>query len=386
MITRYEDPHVSAIWSRQHQIDLWREVELAWLREISPEGYRYAARVGAPTANFVADREKQVHHEFVAFLDCWAGEFPHWDAERHQDAEGQREAMRWVHYGLTSSDVIDAAMAMQLVASNLLLLEALSGLKAALAMVTVDLPLGIEQVGRTHGQWAQPRGIETPLLVLHSTVDRQRIRLQTCDSDLSMADLSGPTGGRALDGRAVERTLHSLNLTRVPASTQVVPRDSLVHWAHVIANTTTTCEAIADHYWFLAQSDVGEVRPRTAVAGSSSMPHKRNPALAENVRGLARLARGLASTLDESIVQRGDRDLAHSSVERVAVPDLLHLACTAIRRTVQVIHTYRYDLPHIAENLGYAEDFDVRSAEEVNERIRQGMSRADAMNKENPHD
>jgi adenylosuccinate lyase len=367
---------MEAIWDRQMQIILWRNVELAWLRQISPEAATALEADGSddyPAVEFVDDAETRTRHEFTAFLHAWV--------------EGWSEqplARRWVHFGLTSSDVIDTATALQLVRANNLILTAGETLAMALSKVLQEMP-DFEQVGRTHGQWAQPRTAWFPLFTLLSMLDRQRSRVKHASFDLAYADLSGPTGDRYhTDPEKVVMALGSLGLSRMVASTQILPRDGWIHWAHTVSALVTVCETIADHYWLLAQSGIDEVTVGHP-SPSSAMPHKRNPHLAENVRGLARMARHFASMLDESIVQRGDRDLAHSSVERVALPDLCHLAMTALRRTTEIVETYRYNPEIVRGNLLAAETAGARSAEKVSERILAGQSRAEAMEMENPH-
>lgn len=372
MISRYEHEEMAQIWARSRQIELWAEVERAWIRAHDSAAGLDAAAVRAPYPDEVAEAERRTRHEFVAFLEVWGEKF----------LSGQ--AARWLHFGLTSSDVIDTATALQLVSSNHLIVGEAERLGKALSAVLQEMH-DFEQVGRTHGQWAQPRTAWYPLFTLLSMVDRQRSRVKHAGFDLAYADLSGPTGDRYYtDPAKVEVVLAELGLSRIVASTQILPRDGWAHWAHTVAGLVTVCEAIADHYWLLAQSGIDEVTVGQP-SGSSAMPHKRNPALAENVRGLARMARHFASMLDESMVQRGDRDLAHSSVERVALPDLCHLAMTAIGRTIEIVQTYTYNPEIIRGNLHAAEAHGARSAERVSERILAGASREDAMKMENPH-
>jgi adenylosuccinate lyase len=377
MISRYRDRRMEAIWDRQNQIILWRNVELAWLRQVSPEAAEALEADGSddyPTAEAVADYETRTRHEFTAFLDAWV-----WGWSE------QSLARRWVHFGLTSSDVIDTATALQLVRSHQLIEEASRDLRQAMSDV-INHIADYQQVGRTHGQWAQPRQAYLPLYTLLSMLDRQASRLRFAGHELELADLSGPTGGREhTDDRRVIAALGSLGLTRAVASSQILPRDGWVHWAHIVSGLVTICEAIADHYWLLAQDGIDEVTVGQP-SGSSAMPHKRNPALAENVRGLARLARALASTLDESMVQRGDRDLAHSSVERVALPDLCHLAMTTLKRTIEIVRTYQYDETVIRANCAVATVAGARSFEKVAEHVLAGATREEAMEMENPHD
>lgn len=367
MITRYSDATIDHIWSRRNQLNLWTEVERAWMRQLSEVAWIDACSAMAPRPQEVEEREQYTRHEFVAFLDVWSDRF------------SSDEAQRWVHYGLTSSDVIDTATAIQLYESHTYLQNLANELLGELEKVTTLLG-GMLQVGRTHGQWAQPRQAKNPMFVLWLMAFRQASRMTMAGAELRESDFSGATGGRELaNDDAVHAALDSLGLRRAMGSTQILPRDGWVHWAHTVAGLVTVCEAIADHYWHLAQSEVGEVEVVNG-AGSSAMPHKRgNPHLAENVRGLARLARGLSSTLDESMVQRGDRDLAHNSVERVALPDLIHLAATALKRTIAITHDYQYAPERVEANLTEALNVRVDSALVQAGLVEAGASRRDAI-------
>lgn len=371
MDPRYENSYLRLVWDRQEQLLMWYRVERAWLQQIDKEAWHQSELLYPVQAFGVAEHaeyEQRFRHEFVAFLNMWTDKLP----------KDSTAARRWLHYGLTSSDVIDTATALQLHHTNGHLDGLIAGLRAVL-FDAAERVQNLEQVGRTHGQWAEPRSAANPLYVLRTMLGRQRRRFANAADDLLWVDFSGPTGGRdGLDPDHVRAALDELGLQRALASTQVVPRDSLAHWGHAVAGLATICAAIADHYWMLAQSGIGEVR----VAGgspSSAMPHKNNPHLAENVVGLARLARGLASTLDDGMVQRGDRDLAHSSVERVAVPDLAHLAATTLERTTAIVQEWRY-VPEAVNKSHYAGVLDgAASSREVRAAIRDGASREDAI-------
>lgn len=367
MIERYEDQRIAEIWSRSAQIRRWAEIETAWAGQYSDDARRDMASARPPFPEEVAERERETRHEFVAFLDVWSERFL------------SEEAQRWLHYGLTSSDVIDTATAIALVQTHDYLSELVAGLQINLIGL-IEETAGVPQIGRTHGQWASTRAAVIPLRALWWTLHRQAIRLDRAARDLVEADFSGPVGNRAeLEADKVVSTLKSLGLVRAAASTQILPRDGWEHWAHCLAMVVTSCEAIADHYWFLAQSEVGEVRVHGG-AGSSAMPHKRgNPHIAENIRGLARMARAAVIPLAESLVQRGDRDLAHSSVERVLLPDLCHLAATAVRRTVAVVGEYQLVPERMALNVEAAKAAGAQSAALVMQHVRGGATRTAAI-------
>jgi adenylosuccinate lyase len=367
MDPRYMHPGIAGIWSRKRQLRLWAQVECAWMAQLDTKAAYDARCRPVPTPEELADLESVRHHEFVAFLELWSDRFE------------TEEARRWVHYGLTSSDVIDAATALQIKNSHALI--AALGDQLLIALRGAEEKSGtLLQVGRTHGQHAQPRLLSVGLQSLFWTVQRWTRRLALAIPDALEVDFSGPTGGReSLNPRAVGLALESLGLHRAIASTQIVPRDSWVHWLQIVSNLTTACAAIAHQYWLWAQSEVGEVEVLNG-AGSSAMPHKvGNPHVAENVQGLARLSRGLISTVAESMIQSGDRDLIHSSVERVAIPDVLHLAATALTRTISIVTDYQFAPERVEANLVAALEQRVDSAIRTADLVREGYSRDEAI-------
>jgi adenylosuccinate lyase len=222
-------------------------------------------------------------------------------------------------------------------------------------------------LGRTHGQLAAPMPAEHRWDVLHETFDRCWNRVESAFVVLDVGKLSGPVGTRGY----AEQGLQKLGL-RDTTCTQVVPRDRLAHWAHCLAELVTVCEAIATQVWLLCQSGVNELRfAAPGTVGSSAMPHKTNPIVAENIRGLARVARSQADLLQVGMVQWGEHDLAHSSVERIAVPDLLHLTCTILSRTTTLVSGLSWVDP------GYPTDY-VDTSEQLRQLQAQGVAYVDA--------
>lgn len=364
MHQRYEDPVMRETWSRGAQVDHWLKVELAWLKHCAPDAHQELAetvhveriRVD-PFA--MARRENETGHEFVAFLD---------ELELHLPT---RESRRWVHFGLTSSDVIDAAQALLMLRANTRIKRRLAPTLDHLDRVADEM-MRVSQTGRTHGQHSTPRPAGIPLAALRETGMRILDRLEDADSYLAEADFSGPAGAREfVHEEAVTAALEELGLVRAFASTQIVARDGIALWAHQLAQLVTWCESLAEHYWLLAQTEVNEVAP--GGVGSSAMPHKNNPAVAENLMGLGRMARAIAPTVLEGLVQRGDRDLAHSSVERTVLPDLCHLAMTALVRVRQILE-WEFDTEQMEANRYEQDDSFVR----VTKAVLGGMTRAEA--------
>lgn len=368
MDPRYQHDGIRGIWSRARQLQLWRQVELAWMTQLDDIGWMDAQAAPPAYPDQVDIMEEQTRHEFVAFLEVWTAGFK------------TDEARRWVHYGLTSSDVIDTATALQIRDTNLVIVTLVTDLQQVL-QEAIERDGSLMQVGRTHGQQAQPRLLSTPLSTMFWMLQRASQRLNMAMVDAMEVDFSGPTGGRShLDARAVGRALDTLGLHRSIVSTQIVPRDSWAHYFQTAASLVSVCEAIAEQYWLWSQTEISEVEV-TRGAGSSAMPHKRgNPHRAENVMGLGRLARAMLAPLAESVVQRGDRDLAHSSVERVLFPDLSHLIATALQRTIEIITDYQFAPEYIEGNLVAALDAGIDSANRTAALVREGWTRADAMN------
>lgn len=368
MIDRYCDPEIRAIFNRDAEVARWAKVELAVLEQLDREAARSLRCATVPTGYQVDQREQTVGHEFQAFLDVW------------REWAGQDEEInQWLHYGLTSSDVIDCGQALALRAANAHILTLIWEVNRKMNIVCAA-GADFQQIGRTHGRYAVARAGSSVWEVCRSMFIRQSKRWMESRPDLYAVDLSGPVGAGVLPITVVLRALTQLDLNWVEYSTQIVPRDSLAHWAATLVGLCTVCENIALQVRLLSQSGIDEAHERSSAhrVGSSSMPHKRNPILAENICGLARLARAAAQPLQLSILQWHDRDLAHSSVERVAVPDLCHLAATILRRTADLLVDLEFDREHIARNLEQAQREGASSADRMNDLIETGVPREQA--------
>lgn len=355
MIERYQDPTMSRIWNRQAELDRWARIEIAAMRfnPLVPSGVAdLVDQVERPDPESVDTEELACGHEVIAFLRVWTRLLTP-SQSWSEDIDARFAAARqWLHYGLTSSDVVDSGLALALTESGNEILSRARGLRGALGRTQAQLLHADEQIGRTHGQWAMPRPASYPWQVARQTLVRIRERLAVIVAqDLPVGKLSGPVGVEQAPGGV--DALVGLGLATVP-STQIVPRDGIAAFASTLADLATFCEGLATQVRLLAQSEVAEVAEGTRV-GSSAMPHKRNPAAAENICGLARLARAVAEPLRLGLIQWGDRDLAHSSVERVALPGLCHLAATILRRMTVLVDGLVWDYDRIRDNLHTAE-------------------------------
>ena len=316
MIERYTLPEMGWIWSDQRKLEVWKEVETlaleAWnkLGKV-PEGAVEATRAAAcPTPEQVAEREQVTNHDLAAFVDL-LGEFA------GPDAAG------WVHYGLTSSDVLDTAGGVVLSESADLLLIAMEALFDTVRDRALD-HRDTYMVGRTHGIWAEPTTFGLKLAGWAFELARDHTRLQEARSTVAVGKISGAVGTYAHVPPEVEHHVcDSLGLEAEPASTQVTARDRHAQYLQTIALIGASIERMATEIRHLQRSEVAEVREAFGKGqkGSSAMPHKRNPILSERMTGMARLLRGYAQVGLENVALWHERDISHSSAERVVLPD-----------------------------------------------------------------
>ncbi|MDQ6797248.1 MAG: adenylosuccinate lyase [Actinomycetota bacterium] len=344
MIPRYSLPEMAALWTDEARLATWLEVEIlateAWatLGTVSHDDAK-AVRERAPevTSAFVAavaDREAVTDHDMAAFVDVV------------QAAIGP-PAGNWVHYGLTSSDVVDTALCATLARSAGILVVASRALVAALKTRALEFR-DTAMVGRTHGMHAEPTTFGVKLAHWCLQADRDRVRLEAARQAIAVGKLSGAVGTWSNIDPAVERSVcAALGLRPVPA-TQVVARDRHAEYLWACASVGASIEAFATEIRHLQRTEVGEVEEpfRAGQKGSSAMPHKRNPITAERLAGLARVLRANLGAGLENVALWHERDISHSSVERVILPDsslLAHYVLVRMRRVVEgmVVHPDR---------------------------------------------
>ncbi|MGH8989433.1 MAG: adenylosuccinate lyase [Acidimicrobiales bacterium] len=335
MIGRYSPSDMAALFTDRARFETWLEVELLAVEGLASIGkvstdVAAALRRRAPVIDdaFVADvdaREQVTNHDVAAFVDVL------------QERVGAPEAS-WIHYGLTSSDVVDTAQCVQLVRAADLLLEAERGLVSALVRRAEEL-IEAPVAGRTHGMQAEPTTFGAKFALWALQADRDRERLRRARRAVAVGKLSGAVGTYSNVDPAVEAYVcQALGLVPVPA-TQVIARDRHSEFLYTCASVGATVELIATELRLLARSEVGEVEEPFAAGqkGSSAMPHKRNPVLSERLCGLARLLRGYAGAGLEDVALWHERDISHSSVERVALPDASLLACYVLRKATTLV-------------------------------------------------
>jgi adenylosuccinate lyase len=314
MISRYTRPEIGAVWTPRRKMECWLEVELAateaWAEEGGlPSEAAEAIRGATFTVEAVQDRERLTDHDVAAFVDVVA--------------QSVGEHGRWVHYGLTSSDVLDTALALQLRQAGEIVLASASAYREALIERALEHRDTL-CVGRTHGVHAEPTSFGLRLAGFAFEADRNLTRLADAFDQLAFGKLSGAVGTYASAPPAVEaRVMERLGLRREDVATQVLPRDRHAVLTSRIAIAGGGLERFATEIRNLQRTEVREVEEPFGVGqkGSSAMPHKRNPIRTERITGLSRVLRGYAQTGLENIALWHERDISHSGAERVIIPD-----------------------------------------------------------------
>ena len=316
MIARYSRPAMARIWSDESKLARWLEVELAALDGWASVGVvpeeavrEIRERAEAPTPKRVAEIEERTQHDVAAFVDAVA--------------EPLGPVGRWFHYGLTSSDVLDTALSLQIREAGALIVE---GVERALAVVLeqAERHRGTLMMGRTHGVHAEPTTFGLKLAGWAFELDRDRGRVARALEGLRVGKLSGAVGTYSAIDPEVERlACERLRLEPAPSSTQILQRDRHAELLAALAVTAASLEKFALEIRHLARTEVREVEEPfgRGQKGSSAMPHKRNPIVAERICGLARVVRGAALVGLENVALWHERDISHSSAERVVVPD-----------------------------------------------------------------
>ena len=331
MIERYTRPEMAAVWSEQRRLDTWLQVELAAVDALEEQGVVPAADAAAirDRAAFgveaVKEREQVTDHDVAAFVDVVA--------------ESVGEAGRWIHHGLTSSDVLDTALALQAGQAGLILCAGAQAYRDALARRAREHAATL-CVGRTHGVHAEPTTFGVKLAGFAFEADRNLRRLERAVEQSSVGALSGAVGTYSANGPEFEEiVLRRLGLAREAVSTQVVARDRHAELLQAIALAGAGLERFATEVRHLQRTEVREVEEpfRAGQKGSSAMPHKRNPIVSERITGIARLLRGYAQAGLENVALWHERDITHSSVERVTLPDATTLLDYAQQLAVRVV-------------------------------------------------
>ena len=373
MIDRYTLPEMGRVWSEAHKYELWCQVETLVLAAHAkagtvPEESVPPVRAAAPpTPEAVAAVEAVTGHDVIAFLTAWA------------DNTTPRSAAAWVHYGMTSSDLLDTALAVQLTEASDLLIAKASRLVAALREHALA-HLHTLRVGRTHGIHAEPDIWGHRVADFAFAVARCRDRLGRARDAVAVGKLSGPVGTYSNIDPAIEATVMAeLGLRPADVATQVVFRDGISEWVSVLALLATACEAIALEVRHGQRTEVAELAEPFSAGqkGSSAMPHKKNPIRSERICGLARVVRGYVTPVMEGMALWHERDISHSSVERVALPDAAIGTDYLLHLTTGVVEGLVVDKTRMAANLESTGGL-IYTSSILLELVAAGMSREDA--------
>ena len=319
MIERYSLPEMAAIWSATHKTDIWLRVELlvceGWAREgVIPQDAIKKIRAAGYDPQRMQEIEQETHHDMIAFLRS---------VQEQLGPEG-----RFIHLGLTSSDVLDSGLAVQLKEAGVLLSQSLAELVETVAQAAVQYKYTL-MVGRTHGIHAEPITFGLKLALWVDELRRGQQRLAEALEQVAVGKISGAVGTHATVPPQIEEFVcEQLGLGVAAVSNQIVQRDSHAHFITVLALIGSSLEKMAQEIRHLQRTEVGEAFEPfgSGQQGSSAMPHKRNPELCERICGLARVLRGFAVTSMENVALWHERDISHSSAERIIIPD----ACTLL--------------------------------------------------------
>jgi adenylosuccinate lyase len=373
VIERYTRPEMGRVWSDAHKYELWCRVEVLVLEAHAAAGTVPADSVPPvraappPTPEAVAEIEAVTGHDVIAFLSAWA------------DNTVPREAAAYVHFGMTSSDLLDTALALQLTEASDLLLEASTRLTAALRDHALAHRATL-RVGRTHGIHAEPDVWGHRVADFAFAMARCRDRLLRAREAVAVGKLSGPVGTYSNIDPAVEsRVMAELGLRPADVSSQVVFRDGIGEWLSVLALIASVCEAVALEIRLGQQTELSELAEPfgRGQKGSSAMPHKKNPVRAERVCGLAREVRAQVAPVMEGVALWHERDISHSSTERIALPDAAALTDFLLAETTALITGLVVDAARMRANLDLTGGL-IYSSAVLLELVAAGMSREDA--------
>jgi adenylosuccinate lyase len=373
VIERYTLPEMGHVWSEAHKYELWCQIETLVLAAHAEAGTVPADAVAPvaaappPTPEAVAALEAVTGHDVIAFLSAWANNTT------------PREAAAYVHYGMTSSDLLDTALALQLAEATDLLTTRCDRLlhvlrEHALAHRTTLRP------GRTHGIHAEPDVWGHRVADFAFAIHRCRDRLLRARQSVAVGKLSGPVGTYSNIDPAIEtEVLGKLGLRPADVATQVVLRDGIAEWVSVLALIATVCDAIALEVRHGQRTEVAELAEPfgSGQKGSSAMPHKKNPVRAERISGLARVIRGQIVPVMEGIPLWHERDISHSSTERVALPDTAIATDYVLEETTAIMAGLTVDAARMLANLESSHGLIYTSAVLL-ELVAAGMSREDA--------
>ena len=373
MIARYTRPEMGRIWSEENKFQKWLDVELAATETLAEAGMvpreaakklRERARVDVARINEI---EAKVRHDVIAFTVAV------------QEAVGDTEAARWLHYGLTSNDVVDTAQALQVREASHLIekkIEALGEVLERRAWEFKDTP----EIGRTHGIHAEPITFGLKIANWYAENRRDLARFQVAAQQMAVGKISGAVGTCTHLGPEIEEKIcHRLGLATAPITSQVIERDRHAQYLATLAIVAASLERICTEIRHLQRTEVREVEEPFGgeQRGSSAMPHKRNPVSSEQICGLARVVRANSVAAFENIALWHERDISHSSVERIILPDSTILLDYMLHKTTEIVANMKVFPERMARNLNATLGL-VFSGQVLQDLVEHGAPREDA--------
>jgi adenylosuccinate lyase len=350
MIERYTRPEMGRIWSDESKYQAWLEVELATAEALAETGEvpKEAADLLRKHAGFQVSRiqeiEREVKHDVIAFTTAVA---------ETMSRSGHPEASRWFHYGLTSNDVVDTAQALLIKSASEIILNAINKLAGSLKKRAFEFKDTI-QIGRTHGIHAEPITFGLKLALWYDELHRNHQRFERAAGEIRVGKISGAVGTFGHIGpEAEERICKRLGLRPASIASQVISRDLHANYISTLALIAATLEKISLEIRHLQRTEVREAEEPFAAGqkGSSAMPHKRNPVTCEQIGGLARVVRANVQAAFENIALWHERDISHSSVERIILPDSTILVDYILAKTDWLIAGLRVHPDRMKKNL-----------------------------------
>jgi len=350
MIARYTRPEMGAIWSEQHKYECWLETELAAsealaeLGEVPLKDARALREHASFELNRIQEIEREVKHDVIAFTTAVA---------ESMKAKNAAESSRWLHFGLTSNDVVDTAQALQIKNASALIRSGLAGLSDALKKLAFEHKNTV-QMGRTHGMHAEPITFGLKVALWWDEFQRHQTRFSAASEEIRVGKISGAVGTFAHIGpEAEEKICARLGLKAAPITSQVLSRDLHANYIAVLAGIASSLDKIALEIRHLQRTEIREAEEPFAAGqkGSSAMPHKRNPIVCEQICGLARVVRANSQAAFENVALWHERDISHSSVERIILPDSTILIDYLLAKTTWLISGLRVNADRMTRNL-----------------------------------
>jgi adenylosuccinate lyase len=350
MIERYTRPEMAHIWSEENKYQQWLEVELAasealaQTNDVPPEAARLLRKHASFNLKRIQEIEREVKHDVIAFTTA---------VSESLAAVGESGASRWLHYGLTSNDIVDTAQALMVRSASDLILRGITELAGVLKTRAFEFKDTV-QIGRTHGMHAEPITFGLKLALWYDEVQRNLTRFSAAAEGMRIGKISGVVGTFGhISPQAEERICQRLGLRPAAIASQVISRDRHANYIATLALVAATLEKIALEIRHLQRTEVREVEEPFAPGqkGSSAMPHKRNPVTCEQICGLARVVRSNILPAFEDIALWHERDISHSSVERVILPDTTTAVDYMLARTIWLISGLRVSADRMKRNL-----------------------------------